>query len=354
MTEDSAKMLDRRQMLKGSMGALAAWWLTGCDSSAEDAVAAEDVAAAGGEDLPSSRGEDLPAAGSADTAKPRADSTQSSPEGGPTDPGTTPSDDGGAEDAPTSTADATSTDAGDGAAGATDSTTAATFAAGGTAAITRAWPDPFAEGSPGPSCELTCSQTLGPCHAEAPTRRDITEGRPGLPMRLSLSVVTAGGCTPVSDAEVEIFHCDVDGVYSGETPSNICNGNDPDASSRSFMRGVQTTDAGGRVDFDSVYPGWYPGRTPHIHFQVRVGEQEFVTSQLYFDDDFGARVYPTHPDYAHRGPQDTTNDRDGVIRSDANAAPFIPETLVTDEGGLLAWITLSLRASTGEPLCTAV
>jgi len=352
--ERNTSKLNRRQMLKGSVGALAAFWFPACGSSSEGGSASEDVTAAGGDDASASGRDDLATQGGADAPRQQADAVQPRLDGGSTDPGASQSDEGGSEDAPAATADAASPITPDSAADSDDSSPVTILAAGGTAAIAGAWPDPFAEGSPGPSCELTCSQTLGPCRADAPVRRDITEERPGLPMRLSLLVVTGESCAPVPDAEVEIWHTDANGVYSGQTPSNICNGNDPDATSRSFMRGVQVSDAGGRVDFDSVYPGWYPGRTPHIHFQVRVGGQEIVTSQLYFDDDFSARVYPTHPDYTHRGAADTTNDRDGVIRSNANAAPFIPETKVTGEGGLLAWITLALRSSTGEPLCTAL
>src|SRR5205814_2025287 len=111
------------------------------------------------------------------------------------------------------------------------------------------------------SCVLSSEVTAGPYYvANHLTRRNVTDGRTGVPLRLHLTVVDARTCKPIKGADVEIWHADALGVYSG------VNGN-----TKHFLRGHQKSDARGRVRFDTIYPGWYMGRTPHIHLQVHVG-----------------------------------------------------------------------------------
>jgi len=225
---------------------------------------------------------------------------------------------------------------------------------GGSASLSAPFRDPFEGWAPPAQCTLTCSQTLGPCFVPAPLRRDITTGIAGLPMRLALLILRAEDCAPVANADVDLWSCDLRGVYSGDTPSPICADADPPSRALDFMRGMQTTNDDGRVDFDLVFPGWYGGRAPHLHLQVRVGGEEIVTTQLYFDDAFAAALYTEHADYASRGAHDTSLDADIVIQGTANAQPFIPQLERTPEGALLAWTSIALRSSTGEPLCAAV
>jgi protocatechuate 3,4-dioxygenase beta subunit len=106
-------------------------------------------------------------------------------------------------------------------------------------------------------------------------RRNITEGKAGTPLRLRLSVLDASTCRPLKGAAVEVWHADAGGVYSGFGAG---------ASSRTFMRGVQKTDAAGLAIFDTVYPGWYQGRTVHIHTKVHLGGNVVHTGQLFFPD----------------------------------------------------------------------
>lgn len=139
-------------------------------------------------------------------------------------------------------------------------------------------------------------------------RRDVTEGYPGHPLRLGLRVVD-GGCAAVADARVEIWHTDASGDYS----SYVDNGSGKDeGSGTTFMRGSQTTDADGIVEFSTIYPGWYSGRVAHIHVRVHLGDTNVLTTQLYFDDDYTNEVFATPP-YAEFGPQDTTWASDGLI-----------------------------------------
>jgi protocatechuate 3,4-dioxygenase beta subunit len=86
---------------------------------------------------------------------------------------------------------------------------------------------------------------------------------------------------------------------------------------QNFLRGYQVTDANGGVAFTTVYPGWYRGRTVHIHFKIRTDPAatsglEF-TSQLFFDESIRAEVFAQAP-YSGRGTQDTNNAADGIYQ----------------------------------------
>ena len=162
-----------------------------------------------------------------------------------------------------------------------------------------------AAGAQAPACSLVPQQTAGPFYFDAnQVRRDITEGRPGLALELALKVVDADSCAPVAGALVDVWHADAAGIYSGYGRRG--DGGNVDASEEDFMRGIQIADEEGMVEFTTVYPGWYPGRTPHIHFMVFLAEERAVTSQLYFPDDTSAGVYEQEP-YAARGSNPTTN-----------------------------------------------
>ena len=120
-----------------------------------------------------------------------------------------------------------------------------------------------------------------------------------------------GDCAPLPNAHVELWQCDAAGVYSGVRDPGF------DTAGQKFLRGYQATDASGNARFTTVYPGWYPGRTVHLHFLIRAGRSptrraEF-TSQLYFDDALTDRVLANAP-YASRGPRPLKNNGDGIYR----------------------------------------
>lgn len=147
------------------------------------------------------------------------------------------------------------------------------------------------------SCIVRPEQTEGPFFVDEMLKRsDIRAGRPGVPLQLTLNVsrLTGNRCAPLAGAHVDLWHCDADGVYSDD----------------SFLRGYQPTDANGAAKFTTIYPGWYSGRTVHIHFKIRGTGYEFA-SQLYFDDAVTDRVHTREP-YARRGPRRTRNQRDGL------------------------------------------
>jgi protocatechuate 3,4-dioxygenase beta subunit len=217
------------------------------------------------------------------------------------------------------------------------------WATGGTKSMQNNYPDPFMTGTAGMACVLYPAQTIGPCYAQMPlTRADISDGLDGLPVRLSFLVVRSSGCMPVPDASIDVWHSGSQGIYSAYATGTICNPSTQDVKSKTFCRGMQSTDANGRVDFNTVFPGWYTMRTIHIHFTVRLNGQGAVTSQLYFDDALSNEIL-AQGTYKARGSRDTTNATDPFFRSGgATADQVLFSTAKRPDGGLHAWKVLSI------------
>jgi protocatechuate 3,4-dioxygenase beta subunit len=176
---------------------------------------------------------------------------------------------------------------------------------------------PPAANTPG-TCTLYPQQTEGPYYVDGEMlRADLREDRQGTLLVLDLLVLSADGCTPLGNAAVDIWHCDAAGVYSGFQGQL----GGLDTRGQIFLRGTQLTNADGRVQFTTIYPGWYPGRTTHIHFKVHLSPTREVTSQLYFPEDLNREVYGTDP-YAAHGQKDTSNMADGF----AGTAPLLAVT----------------------------
>jgi protocatechuate 3,4-dioxygenase beta subunit len=216
------------------------------------------------------------------------------------------------------------------------------WASGGTRSMQGNYPDPFTSGSPGAACVLYPAQTLGPCYAEMPaTREDISDGMSGLPLRLSFLVVRADGCTPVPSASIDIWHSGFDGIYSAFETGTICNPTDANVLSKRFCRGVQLTNAQGKANFSTIFPGWYTGRAIHIHFTVRVSGREAITSQLYFDDRLCDEIL-NQGEYASRGPRDTTNASDFIYLFGGTPDQITFSTAKRSDGALHAWKVLAI------------
>jgi protocatechuate 3,4-dioxygenase beta subunit len=165
---------------------------------------------------------------------------------------------------------------------------------------------PAAVASGDVTCVLTPEQTEGPYYiANEALRRNITDGRPGTPLLLRAFVVNASTCKRIKGAAVDIWHADAGGVYSGF---------DQGAANRTFMRGIQRTNAKGLALFRTVYPGWYQGRTVHIHVKVHLGGNVLHTGQLYFPDTVTDAVYRKAP-YTSRPNRDVRNAADSIYRN---------------------------------------
>jgi protocatechuate 3,4-dioxygenase beta subunit len=158
------------------------------------------------------------------------------------------------------------------------------------------------------TCALMPEKTSGPFPLDEQfDRSDVTEGLPGQPMRLGLRVVDQS-CAPVPGAKVEIWHTDSTGDYSAFIDNG---GGKDDGPGTTFMRGTQTANDEGIVEFLTVYPGWYSGRAVHIHLRVHLADATVLTSQMFFDDDYTASVYASAP-YAEFGLPDTPNASDNI------------------------------------------
>lgn len=226
------------------------------------------------------------------------------------------------------------------------------WAVGGTDLIRTKYPDTaiFQQGS---ACSLqpTPATTRGPCWFADDTGEDIALGLEGLPMQLCLRLIDRN-CQPLANHLVEVWHCDTRGVYSGDTSQSsnasrfyrFCTGGDSTAKNSSWYRGQLHTNADGRVNFKSCFPGWYPGRTIHIHFAVSdpAGRSRIV-SQFCFTDELCADICTTHPHYRDRGIQDRplASGRDGVFPSQGYE-PFVMSTERNIDGTLLAYHSIQL------------
>jgi len=136
---------------------------------------------------------------------------------------------------------------------------------------------------------------------------------PGTLLHLTINLVTVGQTAkPLAGATVDIWHCDAGGRYSDEEQNGTAG--------QKFLRGSQVSDKDGKVEFTTIYPGWYSGRAVHIHFKIRHprgGETREFTSQLFFDETTSNEVHAKAP-YAERGTRDTMNNRDGIYRQGGN------------------------------------
>jgi len=153
-------------------------------------------------------------------------------------------------------------------------------------------------------------------------RTDPSTGvaRAGVPLTLKITVQNLSGssCASLAGAYVDIWHCDAKGIYSDESTYNPGGGTgNVNTSGQKFLRGYQITDADGSVTFTTIYPGWYSGRTIHIHFRIRTYNGSTVlgnfVSQIFFDDTVNNTVLAESA-YSRTTSRDTTNARDGIYQ----------------------------------------
>jgi protocatechuate 3,4-dioxygenase beta subunit len=194
-------------------------------------------------------------------------------------------------------------------------------------------------------CVLTPEAVEGPFYFDPKlVRSDVTEGKRGAPLKLTLQIVEAKDCAPLEGARVDIWHTDGLGVYSGYARQETGS-----AEGETFLRGTQFTGPDGEARFTTIYPGWYPGRTPHIHFKVFVDERNLITGQLYFPDPVTEHVYATTSPYRERKAERDTFNSDDVILARQGGADTVV-SLMQEGGSFLAKFVIGVnRAGRQKP-----
>jgi uncharacterized protein (TIGR03437 family) len=176
------------------------------------------------------------------------------------------------------------------------------------------------------SCVTRPALTEGPFFVDellnrSDIRSDPSNGavKPGVPLKIKFNVgkVSGSSCAALAGAFVDLWHCDASGGYS-----DVSGQGNPNNLGQKFLRGYQITDSNGAVEFTTIYPGWYSGRTVHMHYKVRLfagstRTYEF-TSQVAFDDTLTDQVFTQAP-YNARGTRNTRNSNDNIYQSAGSA-----------------------------------
>jgi protocatechuate 3,4-dioxygenase beta subunit len=184
------------------------------------------------------------------------------------------------------------------------------------------------------NCTLTPETTEGPYWVDELLKRsDVTEDQTGVPLKLTLGVYEADpACSPYPGAVVDIWQANALGLYSDQPEQPRA-----DTGGQTFLRGCQTSKENGEVDFRTIYPGWYEGRTLHIHVRVRTFSKDETTftftTQVFFAEETNAAVLATSP-YNQRPEPDTTNATDSI---------FLPELIAKTDGDLERGLAAAFR-----------
>ncbi|MFL5761246.1 MAG: intradiol ring-cleavage dioxygenase [Thermomicrobiales bacterium] len=214
------------------------------------------------------------------------------------------------------------------------------------------------------ACVMTPELTEGPYYVEDMLiRKDITEGKAGLPLKLRIQVADTESCAALANAAVDVWHCDAQGYYSGisgENPGGGAATTDANLDT-TFLRGIQMTGDNGIAEIDTVYPGWYMGRTVHIHMKVHFdgttddtyeGGHVSHTGQLFFDDAISDKVFETEAYAGRQNDQRLRNDGDNILGDHADEPGFMLDLKRINEDslddGFIGMITVGVD-STATP-----
>jgi protocatechuate 3,4-dioxygenase beta subunit len=168
------------------------------------------------------------------------------------------------------------------------------------------------------SCIVTATETEGPYPyvggelTNPLERSDVTDGQTGVPLTLNFVIVNANdSCNVVTNARVDIWHCNKDGYYSGYANQQGTLGTKSYVG-ETWLRGYQLSDSSGVVKFSTIYPGWYGGRATHVHIEVYVNNVMKKTTQIAFSETINNTVYASSL-YSSHGVNPISNEADSVF-----------------------------------------
>lgn len=215
--------------------------------------------------------------------------------------------------------------------------------------------------SKNPTCILAPEGEVGPFWVKGElVRSDIRDGQPGIPLILDGQCIDINTCEPIKDLYWDVWSCNATGVYSGVQSSMNGNGDDASNLNKTFLRGIQKTDADGVAQFKTNFPGHYSGRATHVHVIAHTQAHQLPNNtitgghishigQLFFDQDLISQVEATYP-YNTSTVAITKNINDHVVKAeteDSNSDPFFEYALLGDsiEDGIFGWTTLGVNTT---------
>ncbi|UZT97977.1 intradiol ring-cleavage dioxygenase [Chryseobacterium fluminis] len=172
------------------------------------------------------------------------------------------------------------------------------------------------------ACAATNSETEGPFPTKTPSslvQTNIVNDRTGVPLTIALTIQNVkANCVRLQGVIVDIWHCDKDGNYSEYGGTGMQSAN---YTSVHFLRGRQTTDANGEVNFTSIFPGWYNGRATHIHVHVySAAGQSLLVTQIAFPEGSSSAVVQVAASSGYKGMSGYTYNSNDNVFSDGTSS----------------------------------
>jgi len=165
------------------------------------------------------------------------------------------------------------------------------------------------------ACTIIPTETAGPYpilagQLAATLRTDVRENQLGALHKVRLKIIGDTNCLPIPNAEVDIWHCNADGNYSGYNTTGHVSLN---ATGQTWLRGRTMTDANGEVEFTTIFPGWYPSRITHIHMEIKINGTSVKISQFTYPKTEKDTIHSTTSPYSTWGIDPLLPSGDGIF-----------------------------------------
>ncbi|KAE8147617.1 aromatic compound dioxygenase [Aspergillus avenaceus] len=250
---------------------------------------------------------------------------------------------------------------------------------------------PYYETFQNDTCVLTPEVTQGPYvwPRSQTLRQDMSENQPGIPLWLDVGVLDMETCEPLPNALLDFWHCNETGSYSSftglspnidfavllkEMKMNISDFEigvtDVHTDDTTFLRGMWPTNKEGLMEIKTIFPGFYTGRSIHIHVQVHtdwhirsngtlIASNTVNTGQIYFEEKLSQKIMSVEPYASHTEVKRTTNAEDMVFDQDTKNGYNPVVNIVPVDGedvtkGMIGYITIgvdtSMRSAPSSPL----